>query len=697
MKPGRNDPCPCGSGLKYKKCCGSGASQRAGAARGEPALQAGLLFEQGQYLYRSGRLLESADALSRVLAANPRHAPSLHLLGIIRHQLGDSENALRFLARATSSAPGEPVYRNSYGEVLRLSGRSAEALAQFDKALGLSPSYESAANNKALALLALGRSGEAVALLKGALLDHPSSATLHDNLGYALQTTGSFGQAAEQHRQALEIAPDMVSARVNLGSACQSQGRYSEAKACYAAVPEASEAFPVALHNLGICDQELGDAAQAINHMERALALDQTNADLLGDYVFARHHLSAGYSTELLELSARWAALFETTGGSPPRRPVSGDARITVGYLSPFALASTRYLNESVITRHSSDFQVYFYATSPQAKREQPWSQLPRSCWRDISHLSDEEADRRIRKDKVDILVDLAGNVRGHRLGLLARRPAPLAVTWTESFYTTGSRHVDYFLGDPCSSPADMQAWFTEALVTLPHMRFCYSPPDYAPAVGPPPKRTNGHVTFGCFTHAAKITAQVVEVWARVLDSLSDARLILKWKAYAEASARQRVLDLFAPWGVKADRIEFRSHSAHVEMLAEYNRVDIALDTFPYNGGLTTCEALWMGVPVICLLGDTVVGRQSACMLRAIDCPSTIADSVNAYVERCLQMARNLETMTELRAGLRERMANSALCDAAGFVRDLESVYRSIWSDAQSGQTREMRPTAEAD
>ena len=291
----------------------------------------------------------------------------------------------------------------------------------------------------------------------------------------------------------------------------------------------------------------------------------------------------------------------------------------------------------------------------------------------------DEEAERRIRKDKVHILVDLAGNVRGHRLGLLARKPAPVTITWTESFYTTGSKHVDFFLSDPCSSPVDSQAWFTEKLLTLSHLRFCFSPPEYAPAVGPLPANTNGYVTFGCFTHVAKITPQVIEAWAQILMSLSDAKLVLKWKAYTELAARKRIIDAFEQHGVTAERIEFRTHSAHRDMLAEYNDLDIALDTFPYNGGLTTAEALWMGIPVLCLRGETVVGRQSACMLQALGCEDTIADSVDAYVERAVALAQQSETLAALRSHLRERMAASPVCDANAFVQDLESLYRSVW------------------
>lgn len=678
-KPGRNDPCPCGSGLKYKKCCGRGGNRPVATPRGSPAPAVGAVLEQAHALYRSGQLTQSAQMLLQVLSVAPRHAATLHLLGIIRHQLGDLQQARRLLSRATSSAPAEPVYRNSYGEILRLSGNYAEALAQFDKALSLSPRYESAANNKALALLGLGRQGEALAVLKAAVGDHPQSATLHDNLGYALQATGDFDRAADHHEQALSIAPDLVSARVNLGSAYQSQGRYADAMACYRAVPQAPEAIPLALHNLGICYQELGDVEQAVLYMEQALAEEPRNADLLGDYVFARHHVSSHYSAELLDLSARWADLFEPAGETRSRgthHASAARARLTIGYLSPFALASTRYFNESAITRHSAEFDVFYYATSPQAGREEPWSQLPRSRWRDISRLSDEEASRRIRRDKVDILIDLAGNVRGHRLGLLARKPAPVAITWTESFYTTGSKHIDFFLSDACSSPGTLQPWFTEQLVALPHMRFCYSPPGHAPGVGPLPKLTNGYATFGCFTHVAKITRQVVEVWARILMSLTDARLILKWKSYAEAAARERVIELFAQQGMTADRIEFRSHSAHRQMLAEYNDLDIALDTFPYNGGLTTAEALWMGVPVLCLRGDTVIGRQSACMLRVIGCEDTVVDSLDTYVERALALAGDSDALATLRAGLRERMATSPLCDASTFVGDLELLYK---------------------
>ena len=681
-KPGRNAPCPCGSGLKYKRCCGRTTGQAGSPPRGALQPDVDTLLERARFLQHSGQLPEAARAVAQILAANPRHGTALHMLGLITHERGNSQQALGLLARAVSVAPSEPVFRNNYGELLRLSGEYVDALAQFDKALFLLPHYESAANNKALALLALGRHREAVAVLKGALAHHPASATLHDNLGYALQARGDFGSAVEHHQKALAIAPDMVSARVNLGSAYQHQARFSDAVASYQAALEVSATTSPALHNLGICYQELGDVEQAIGYLEQALGIEPGNADLLGDYVFARHHLSPSFTPELLALSKRWARLFR------PTKPVQGLSAlragtrrpgISIGYLSPFALASTTYFSEAVITRHSADFNVYYYATSPDADRKQPWSEVPRSQWRDISLLSDEKANQRIRKDKIDILIDLAGNVRGHRLRLLTHKPAPVIITWTESFYTTGCEQVDYFLSDHCSSLPDHQRWFSERLAELPHYRFCYAPPPYAPEVGPPPKQTTGYVTFGCFTHAAKITREVIAVWARILVRLSDARLVLKWKSYGEATARDRIVGLFHQHGVSADRIELRSHSDHRTMLEQYNDLDIALDTFPQNGGLTTCEAIWMGVPVVCLLGNTVVARQSACMLKAMGCEDTIAHSLDAYVDRAVALAEDINALSALRAGLRESMRQSPLCDAGSFVEDLESVYRGIW------------------
>lgn len=689
-RPGRNDPCPCGSGEKYKRCCGRAAREAPRRGAGGPQVSAAGLMDQAERLYRAGRPQESAERLGRVLAQDPRHAQALHLLGIVRHGLGDREQALRLLARAVSSAPREPVYRNSYGEVLRLGGDHAAALKQFDRALVLDPRHEGAANNKALALLGLGRSEEAAALIRHALRHHPRSALLHDNLGYVLQAAGALKEAAGHHRQALEIDPRRLSALVNLGSAYQSEGRYGEAMGCYERVLEHSGDAAVALHNLGICHQELGDIELALDYMERALALEPLNPDVLGDTIFARHHMAMSYTPELLEASRRWARLHGPSGDArpvgPSPRPRASRRPLTLGYLSPFALASTRYFNESVITRHSDDFHVVFYGTSPQATRGEPWSEIPRARWRDISHLSDAEAAGLIRRDKVDILVDLAGNVRGHRLGVLARRPASMILTWTESFYTTGCEAVDYFIGDDCSAPEAFAQWFTEDLARLPHMRFCYAPPAYAPPVGPPPRRSNGYTTFGCFTHAAKITPPVLDVWARILNAAGEARLVLKWKSYAEAAGRERILAGLARHGVGTERIEFRPHSDHRRMLAEYNDIDVALDTFPYNGGLTTAEALWMGVPVLSLLGDTVIGRQSACMLKLVGREDVVTDKPAAYVERAVALERDSECLDVDRNALRECMRRSPLCDAEAFTQDLESLYRELWErSARSG------------
>ena len=299
--------------------------------------------------------------------------------------------------------------------------------------------------------------------------------------------------------------------------------------------------------------------------------------------------------------------------------------------------------------------------------------------WRDVIGMSDQQLAEQIRADRIDILFDLAGHTAHNRLLVFARKPALIQVTWAGYVGTTGLKAMDYLLADRYEVPPGAERHYRERVLRMPEGYVCYDPPIYAPPVATLPALDRGQVTLGCFNNPAKITPQVIEVWAKILRRLPGARLVLKYKGWNDRGVARRFTEMFVAHGIDPGRLELLGYSPHAELLAEYNRIDLALDPFPYNGGLTTCEALWMGVPVVTCPGETFASRHSLSHLSNVGLTETIARELDEYVELAVSLAGDLPRLAALRAGLRERMAASPLCDGKRFATNLASMLHEAW------------------
>ena len=305
--------------------------------------------------------------------------------------------------------------------------------------------------------------------------------------------------------------------------------------------------------------------------------------------------------------------------------------------------------------------------------------QASAAAWSEVAGSTDEQVAKQIRADRIDILFDPAGHTEGNRLLVFARKPAPIQVTWAGYVGTTGLTAMDYILADRYEIPPQSEAYYRERVLRMPDGYVCYDPPGYAPPVPPLPALQSGYVTLAGFHYPAKITPRVLEVWAQVLKRLPQSRLVLKYRGLDDASVAGRVADLFVAQGVDPARLAFLGHSSHSETLAEYQRVDLALDTFPYSGGLTTCEALWMGVPVVTCPSETFASRHSLSHLSDMGLTETIAGDLEEYVEVAVALAGDLPRLVTVRAGLRAQMASSPLCDGKRFAENFAEVLRGAW------------------
>jgi predicted O-linked N-acetylglucosamine transferase (SPINDLY family) len=354
---------------------------------------------------------------------------------------------------------------------------------------------------------------------------------------------------------------------------------------------------------------------------------------------------------------------------------------LRVGYVSAdFWSHPVGFLGGAAIGRHKRpDFTVIAYANQAISDNITAGIAASVDLWRPILGFGDEAVARQIVADGIDILIDLSGHTGGNRLGVFARRPAPLQLSWLGYFATTGLPSIDAILLDDEHIAEGGEARFSEQVVRLPMGRFCYMPRADMPDPAPPPAEQAKVVTFGSFNNSAKLNAETLDLWARVLQAVPGSRLVLKWNHLTDPLLAARITDRFVSRGIAAERILPEGAELHDGLLAAYGRIDIALDPMPFTGALTTCEALWMGVPVVTLPGTRAVSRQTHAILARIGLTRWSASDADDYVRIAVGLAGDAATRREMRTGLRERMRASPLCDPAGFVSGLESVYRSLW------------------
>ena len=617
------------------------------------------MFDAAYKHFTAGRIAEAEQAVRQALQADPRHVDSLHLLGVI------------------AGCAGQPQM----------------SLALMDQALALSPDFDSAHANRGVALMALGRREEALESLRRAVQLNPQHLHGWHGLGNALGATGDYAGAETAFRQALAINPTYYEARNHLARALEYQGRLDEAvEAYHEALRDAPEA--AAIHyGLGVVLQMLGRIDEAVAAYRQALAFKP-------DYVTAHSNLllaltfTPGLSGEELLAEHRAFDAQQRQGLAPaaPSWPNARDPerRLRIGYVSAdFHIHPVgAYLVGPLEAHDKAGFEVFCYSNG--AVEDEVTVRIAHATdnWRSIVNVPDEQVVSLIRHDQIDILVDLSGHTGGSRPLLFAHKPAPVQASWLGYPGTTGLSAMDYLVMDASTVPPG-STWTAEAVVRLPHGRFCYSPPTYMPQVASPAARPGGSVVFGSFNNLGKIGPDVVRLWARVLDAVPGSRLILKWKEIDQESVRRRLTAAFAAVGVGPDRLELRQGSRHPQMLAEYADIDIALDPFPFSGGLTSSEALWMGVPVVTLPQDRPAARQTLAFLHGIGLDDLAAQSEDDYVRIAAGLAADPARRAELRATLRPRMAAAPMNDPKVFAAGLDAAYRQMWRTWCEGKAPE--------
>ncbi len=607
------------------------------------------LFASALEHHQAGRL-ERAEALYRkVLAAAPGHPDSLHLLGVLAHQSGRSERALELIAKAIAARGDRAVFHHNHGEVQRALGRLEAAVAGYRRAVELEPGWAEAHNHLGVALHQLEDYEAAVASYRRALELDPGDASAHNNLGVALQDAGELAEALECYRRALALNPDYTDAGNNLGNALKEQGRVAEAVAVY----------------------------------EGILATHPELAMVRSNLLFTRMCLPETTLPEILAAARRWDELHAAPVRARRHRPRADEAErpLRLGFVSgDFRRHAAGFLVLPALEGLAAaghEIACYNNGVTEDALTDRFKATAAR--WRPALGLSDAALAETIRADGIDILFDLSGHTAQNRLLTFALKPAPLQVTWAGYVATTGLAAMDYWLADAHQVPESAEPGYREKIIRMPASYICFEPPAEAPPLPPLPALERGYVTFGSFNFLSKITAEAIAAWSRILHRVPGSRLLLKAVGFNGAATQEILIRRFAEHAIGPERLEFMGGTSRERHLAATASVDIALDSFPYGGGLTTLETLWMGVPVIVRPGETLCSRHSYGYLASLGFTETVAADAGQYVERAVAWATELPRLAETRAGLRARILVSPLCDRAGFTAALERACRAVW------------------
>ena len=504
-------------------------------------------------------------------------------------------------------------------------------------------------------------------------------------LADALFKQGDPVQALVYYDRAVKGRPDDPKLLTNYGAVLMGLNRPSEAEALLYTATRAEPKLPQPYINLGGCLNAQGKTREAIACYRQGLELADDDAVLESNYLLTRHYLPEQEPAESLSEHRNWMRRHAGNRGEfrwPDENGHERRDKLRIGYVSPdFRTHSVAYFLGPLLANHDKDgFEIYCYSDVVQPDPVTVRMRGYASHWRDTGSSGDAELARHIHRDGIDILVDLAGHTVGNRLKVFTQKPAPVQVTWLGYPDTTGLDMIDYRITDSIADPAGFEAFYAEKLIRLPDCFLCYEPPRDAPEVVSTPAGKNGFVTFGSFNNLAKINDRVIESWSEILHRAPTARLLVKNPGLTEAVVRDRYFDKFASHGIDRERIDLKGLSTSTrEHLAEYGNIDIALDTFPYNGTTTTCEALWMGVPVLSVRGNTHAGLVGASLLSAADMPEWITGTRDDYIARAAAFATDIGSIDRQRSTTRGKLARSVLCDGDKFALTFERLYQDIW------------------
>ena len=611
-------------------------------------IQALALFQKAHSAEGRGETAQAETLYREAIAAKPDFSQAYYNLGNVLSRAGRKEEAARHFLRAAQIDPRMAAAHFGLGTVLRDLRRTEEALRCFLTAADIAP-----------------------------------DADIFANIGVLYHLKAMYNEAHDFYLKALKLNPDHVDTLSNMGALNGQIGRYDEAQICYERVLARQPDNMSAINNLGIFYKTTGQLDKAIACYRRGIEI-QPNASMYHNLLLAMVYAPGVAPGELTQTAIEFGQRMTEGVMRGPRRAVDGDPerRLRIGYVSPdFCKHAVNYFFEHLLENHDrTQFEIFAYSNT--AGEDDVTKRLKASFdhWRDIRNKDDDEAAAMIEADKIDILIDLAGHTGRNRLLVFARKPAPVQASWVGYPATTGLAAMDYRITDVHAEPPGMTEHLSiEKLWWLPEIFCCFGPRGEAPAlIGQPPFIDNGYITFGCLNNFTKVTDDVLSAWAEILRRVPDSRLLLEIKGLEGAKFRAEVDARLRAAGIEAARVILLPRRPDNQYVL-YNRIDIALDPFPCNGGTTSMDTLWMGVPFVTLAGGHFVSRMGVTILINTGLPELIAADVDEYINKAASLALDREGLTALRRGLREKVMASPVMDRKRFAVNMEQAYRQMW------------------
>ncbi|MBF0358331.1 MAG: tetratricopeptide repeat protein [Magnetococcales bacterium] len=623
------------------------------AAAGKKELTVEAAYTKAMDNFYAGNYTEADKFCTAILQVLPNHIHATNLLGIIAQAINRLDLAALQFQKVIAIKPDHVEAHYNLGFVLAEQGKIADAIACYKEALALRPDYADALNNLGNIFKDQGKPDEAVASYQRAITVNPDHAQAHSNLGDVLSDLGRIDAAVASYQQAISIKADFAEAHHNLASALIFLGRADAAVASFRNALVVEPGF-------------------AKSHSGMLLAMHYSNFNQ--EDLFNSHRLwGDSYARQLPRFS------HADRGAADLEKPLK------IGFVSgDFREHSVAYFLQPLFAAHNGK-KLVFYCYSNSKKEDVVTTRLAEmvAVWRNISSLDDQAVAEMVRSDGIDILVDLSGHTDGNRLLVFARKPAPVQVTWLGYPDTTGVSAIDYRFSDHVADPyGESDKKCVEQLYRLPDGFLCYRPMDGAPDVSVLPMKSNGYVTFVSFNNLSKISPEAIHAWSAILKATPGSKLMIKNHLLCSSTARHYFIDQFAKESINSQQLILLDRcDSKTDHLALYGQCDIALDTFPYNGVTTTCEALSMGVPVVVLRGDSHVARVGASLLTQVGLEELIANDLDDYINRAVSLAKDSFYLESLRKGMRSRMEKSTLYDGEKFASNIESAFYVMWSE----------------
>ncbi len=642
------------------------------------------LVTEALHLHRQRELDRAERLYQQILEEAPTHADALHLYGCLCDDLGRLDDAIALVTRAVKSSPKAYPYFYNLANMLSKKGELDEAVLHYRTAIRLKPDYAVAYNNLGLVLTKQGDRPGAKTCFEKAIQLNPRYADPHYNLGLEWKAEGALGRAIASYKAAIRIRPNYADAYYNLGNAYALVQRPAEAVAAHTEAARIRPDNPLIYTNLGGELLKLGRLKEGVAAFQEALRLNPSDVLTRSNLILAHCYMTSD-PAEIYAQCEQWEKVhgvqrrgdlgFSSRDRSPGRR-------LRVGYVSAdFRHHAAAYWIEPLFAAHQHrDFCIYCYSNSDSSDAVTDRLKRHADVWIECAELNDEALIARIQQDQIDILVDLSGHTDGNRLPVFARKPVPVQVSWFGFPVSTGLSAMDYRFSDAyMDPPGEVEQFYSEKLIRLQRFYAAFLPEPIAPPVGESPCVRNGYVTFASLNSLAKITPDMYRLWAKILGAAPNSHMLIQSAGLDDHALANSLRGIFEAEGIAASRLSLRGWTSLEQFLRLGQVADVVLDPFPFNGGVTSCQALWMGLPLVTMEGESAASRVGASLLSHMGLPHLVAGSLEQYATIAVSLSQDTHNLQTLRASMRDRMSAAGLLDGVGLAREVENAYRTMW------------------